>query len=297
MSCEQTHQKDTETHAAARLFGGGDARARDTQRASPGGHSARRTLALDGNALDSGGSLWRTLSRRACGGRAAGGSLRRTRSQQRVRRAAAARAAGSEWRVAVHCHRPRQPATCARERQRAPAAAARDERPRQLRMPGFARPVSLGRANLMRSARCTSPRVNVLSSGRRSGGSCSGASCSVAAAMAAGSEAAAMEAAREGLGMAAGRVGVVRATAMGAVELAGGRAAAATEVATVVVVMAAAMVVVGRAHVRRTSSLERRVLSLVRQMLPHVRQNFAARATDFCRTCDKFSTHVRHECV
>ena len=163
MSCEQTHQKDTETHAAARLFGGGDARARDTQRASPGGHSARRTLALDGNALDSGGSLWRTLSRRACGGRAAGGSLRRTRSQQRVRRAAAARAAGSEWRVAVHCHRPRQPATCARERQRAPAAAARDERPRQLRMPGFARPVSLGRATLMRSACCTSPRVYVLS--------------------------------------------------------------------------------------------------------------------------------------
>ena len=52
---------------------------------SPGGHSggsARRTLALDGNALDSGGSLWRTLSRRACGGRAVGGSLRRTRSRR-----------------------------------------------------------------------------------------------------------------------------------------------------------------------------------------------------------------------
>ena len=48
----------------------------------PRGHSARRTLALDGNALDSGGSLWRTLSRRACCGRAVGGSLRRTRSRR-----------------------------------------------------------------------------------------------------------------------------------------------------------------------------------------------------------------------
>jgi hypothetical protein len=53
----------------------------------------------------------------------------------------ATRTAGSEWRVAVHCQRPGQPATTARERQRAPAAAARDERPRHLRMPGFARRV------------------------------------------------------------------------------------------------------------------------------------------------------------
>ena len=98
--------------------------------------------------------------RRACGGRQ---SAAHTQPAS-VRRAAAARAAvGSEWRVAVHCQRPRQPATSARERQRAPAAAARDERPRQLRMPGFARPVSLGRATLMRSACCTSPRVYVLS--------------------------------------------------------------------------------------------------------------------------------------
>ena len=97
--------------------------------------------------------------RRACGGRQ---SAAHTQPAS-VRRAAAARAAvGSEWRVAVHCQRPRQPATSARERQRAPAAAARDERPRQLRMPGFAHPVSLGRATLMRSACCTSPRVYVL---------------------------------------------------------------------------------------------------------------------------------------
>ena len=59
------------------------------------------------------------------------------------------------------------------------APCQRADVPCHLRMPGFARrPASLGRAPLMRSARCTSPRVSVLSFGRRSGGSCSGASCS-----------------------------------------------------------------------------------------------------------------------
>ena len=58
------------------------------------------------------------------------------------------------------------------------APCQRADGPCHLRMPGFARrPASLGRAPLMRSARCTSPRVSVLSFGRRSGGSRSGGSC------------------------------------------------------------------------------------------------------------------------
>ena len=98
----------------------------------------------------------------------------------------ATRTAGSEWRVAVHCQRPGQPATTARERQRAPAAAARDERPRHLRMPGFARRVhgahlhagELGpRAPDAHGPLHVAVGVRVLSFGRRSGGSRSGGSC------------------------------------------------------------------------------------------------------------------------
>ena len=57
----------TETYAAALLFGGGDAHA--IYNAPLPAATPRRTLALDGNAFDSGGSLWRTRSRRAGGGR------------------------------------------------------------------------------------------------------------------------------------------------------------------------------------------------------------------------------------